>query len=146
MSGTARWSGAAVRRPSVSSPWGPDAVRVRARLGGPVLEGLPGALLDEPQVTESTVKIQDGEGRLTVGALTVEVDAEGQVRFLRTADGTELLAGRAHFWWPGPRLYTPIGAAATAWSSASPRTRARSCTASASTSTGCSTRRARSWT
>lgn len=106
--GALEWSG---RQETVRiEPWGPDAVRVRARLGGAVLEGLPGALLDEPQVTESTVKIQDGEGRLTVGALTVEVDAEGQVRFLRTADGTELLAEeRAHFWWPGPRLYTPTG-------------------------------------
>ena len=65
-------------------PWGPDAVRVRARLGGPVLDGLPGALLDEPPATESTVKIDDAEGQLTVGALTVHVDAEGQIRFLRT--------------------------------------------------------------
>ena len=41
---------------------------MRARLGGPILEGLPGALLDEPPATESTVKIGDGEGQLTVGA------------------------------------------------------------------------------
>lgn len=55
--GALEWSG---RQETVRiEPWGPDAVRVRARLGGPVLEGLPGALLDEPQVTESTVKIQD---------------------------------------------------------------------------------------
>ena len=33
------------------------------------------------------VKIEDGQGRLTVGALTVEVNAEGLVRFLRTDDG-----------------------------------------------------------
>ena len=91
-------------------PWGPDAVRVRARLGGPILRGLPGALLDEPPATESTVKIGDDEGQLTVGALTVEVNAEGLVRFLRTDDRTEILAEeRAHFWWPGSRLYTPVG-------------------------------------
>ncbi|MER6925469.1 family 31 glucosidase, partial [Streptomyces spiralis] len=37
------WSG---RQETVRvEPWGPDAVRVRARLGGPVLDGLPGALL-----------------------------------------------------------------------------------------------------
>ncbi|MFI7641335.1 hypothetical protein [Nonomuraea sp. NPDC049400] len=29
-------------------PWGPDAVRVRATPGGPLLDDLPGALLDAP--------------------------------------------------------------------------------------------------
>ncbi|MET8100513.1 glycoside hydrolase family 31 protein [Streptomyces sp. NPDC005236] len=91
-------------------PWGPDAVRVRARLGGPLLEGLPGALLDEPEDTASTLELRHGEGRLTVGALTVEVSAEGLIRFTRTGDDGELLAEeRAHFWWPGSRLYTPTG-------------------------------------
>ncbi|WP_457809646.1 hypothetical protein, partial [Clavibacter michiganensis] len=83
---------------------------MRARLGGPILDGLPGALLDEPPATESSVKIGDGEAQLTVGALTVHVDAEGLIRFLRTEDSAELLAeARAHFWWPGPRLYTAVG-------------------------------------
>ncbi|WP_326785173.1 glycoside hydrolase family 31 protein [Streptomyces sp. NBC_00151] len=106
--GVLEWSG---RTETVRiEPWGPDAVRVRARLGGPLLEGLPGALLDRPEDTTSTLELSDGEGRLTVGALTVEVSAEGMVRFTRTADGGELLAEeRAHFWWPGSRLYTPTG-------------------------------------
>ncbi|MFJ9156830.1 TIM-barrel domain-containing protein [Streptomyces griseoviridis] len=106
--GALEWSG---RQETVRiEPWGPDAVRVRARLGGPLLENLPGALLDTPPPASSSVKTGAGHGRLTVGALTVEVDAEGQLRFLRTADGSELLAEqRAHFWWPGPRLYTPVG-------------------------------------
>ncbi len=106
--GALEWSG---RQETVRiEPWGPDAVRVRARLGGPVLEDLPGALLPDPPGTGSTVKIEDGAGSLTVGALTVEVGAEGLVRFVRTADGAELLAEeRAHFWWPGPRLYTAVG-------------------------------------
>lgn len=44
--GALEWSG---RQETVRvEPWGPDAVRVRARLGGPILGGLPGALLDEP--------------------------------------------------------------------------------------------------
>ncbi|MGW1886083.1 glycoside hydrolase family 31 protein [Streptomyces sp. NPDC001970] len=92
-------------------PWGPDAVRVRARLGGPVLEGLPGALLEDPQTAPaSTVKIEEVQGQLTVGAITVLVSSEGLIRFVRTDDGTELLTEeRAHFWWPGPRLYTPTG-------------------------------------
>ncbi|GAQ65141.1 glycoside hydrolase family 31 protein [Streptomyces scabiei] len=106
--GALEWSG---RQETLRiEPWGPDAVRVRARLGGPVLDGLPGALLDEAESTGSTVKIEDGLGRLIVGALTVEVDAEGLVRYTRTADGSELLSeARAHFWWPGSRLYTAVG-------------------------------------
>jgi alpha-D-xyloside xylohydrolase len=63
--GALEWSG---RQETVRvEPWGPDAVRVRARLGGPVLEGLPGALLDEAPATEASVKIEDGRGQLTVG-------------------------------------------------------------------------------
>ncbi|MET7429204.1 MULTISPECIES: glycoside hydrolase family 3 C-terminal domain-containing protein [Streptomyces] len=106
--GALEWSG---RQETVRiEPWGPDAVRVRARLGGPVLEGLPGALLDAPAAQDETVGISAGEARLTVGALTVEVTAEGMIRLLRTDDRTELLAEeRAHFWWPGPRLYTAVG-------------------------------------
>ncbi len=56
--GALEWSG---RQETVRvEPWGPDAVRVRARLGGPVLEGVPGALLDDPPSTESTVKVEGG--------------------------------------------------------------------------------------
>jgi alpha-D-xyloside xylohydrolase len=92
-------------------PWGPDAVRVRARLGGPVLEGLPGALLEgPPDAGPGAVKIRAGRATLTCGAITVEVSVEGELRFLRTDSGEELLAEeRAHFWWPGPRLYTATG-------------------------------------
>ncbi|MGW7216475.1 hypothetical protein ACWGI7_29010, partial [Streptomyces collinus] len=63
--GALEWSG---RQETLRiEPWGPDAVRVRARLGGPVLEGLPGALLDEAPATTATVKTEDGRGQLTVG-------------------------------------------------------------------------------
>lgn len=83
---------------------------MRARLGGPVLDGLPGALLDPPPAQDATVGIGAGAARLTVGALTVEVSAEGMLRFLRTEDRTELLAEEpAHFWWPGSRLHTAVG-------------------------------------
>ncbi|MEU8971583.1 TIM-barrel domain-containing protein [Streptomyces monashensis] len=106
--GALEWSG---RQETVRiEPWGPDAVRVRARLGGPVLQGLPGALLDSPPAAEATLTAGAAEGTVTVGALTVEVSAEGMLRFLRTDDRGELLAEeRAHFWWPGPRLYTAVG-------------------------------------
>lgn len=91
--------------------WGPDAIRVRARLGGPLLGDLPGALLDEPPAAPSVaVKIEDGHALLVNGAITATVDSEGMVRFLRTDSGEELLAEeRAHFWWPGPRLRTATG-------------------------------------
>lgn len=106
--------------------WGPDAVRVRASPGGPLADGLPGALLDRPPagaVPRVTVAADGDSAVLVNGALTVRIDAHGAGRltpelpsgagsltFLRTADGGELLAEEpAHFWWPGPRLYTATG-------------------------------------
>ncbi|MDT0341091.1 glycoside hydrolase family 31 protein [Streptomyces litchfieldiae] len=107
--GALEWSG---RQETLRiEPWGPDALRVRARLGGPVLADLPGALLEgPPDPGPVAVKIEDGRATLTCGAITAEVSAEGQIRFVRTDGGEELLAEeRAHFWWPGPRLYTSMG-------------------------------------
>ncbi|MBL1068179.1 TIM-barrel domain-containing protein [Streptomyces sp. 7-21] len=108
-------------------PWGPDAVRVRAILGE-VRDDIPGALLDRPDPGGARVTIPDLTGlrvfrnglgsptdplppaTLVNGRLTAEVTPEGQVRFLRTEDGRELLAERkAHFWWPGSRVHTPVG-------------------------------------
>ncbi|NYI07680.1 glycoside hydrolase family 31 protein [Allostreptomyces psammosilenae] len=108
-------------------PWGPDAVRVRAAMG-PLRDDIPGALLDRP-ADKAVIEIPDGSesptaaaglgapdavagapARLVNGALTVEVSPNGLLRFLRTADGGELLAERpAHFWWPGPRVHTATG-------------------------------------
>lgn len=88
--GALEWSG---RQETLRvEPWGPDAIRVRARLGGPVLADLPGALAgsDAPKAPHG-IEIEDGRGRLTVGAIAAEVSAGGQVRFVRTADGTDLL-------------------------------------------------------
>ncbi|MFH8930075.1 TIM-barrel domain-containing protein [Streptomyces pristinaespiralis] len=106
--GALEWSG---RQETVRiEPWGPDAVRVRARLGGPLLDGLPGALADDPPGSSFAVKTEQGAGVLVNGAMTASIDAEGLLRFTRTEDGRELLAEeRAHFWWPGSRLYTPNG-------------------------------------
>jgi alpha-D-xyloside xylohydrolase len=90
--------------------WGPDAVRVRTALGGPVRDDLPGALLDPPPPSEPAVKVADDRAVLTNGDLTVEVTVDGRIRFARTADGAELLAEEpAHFWWPGARSYTATG-------------------------------------
>ncbi|NGO71683.1 glycoside hydrolase family 31 protein [Streptomyces sp. SB3404] len=91
-------------------PWGPDALRVRARLGGPLLPDLPGALQEPPPAARGTVRYADGRATIANGAIRAELDAKGLLRFVRTDDGGELLAEeRAHFWWPGSRLYTATG-------------------------------------
>ena len=104
-------------------PWGRDSVRVRATPGGPLLTDLPGALLDRPEPTGAVITVAGGTATLTNGAITVRLDgsapgatdpqlhpADGRLTFLRTADGSELLAEQPqHFWWPGPRLYTATG-------------------------------------
>ncbi len=104
-------------------PWGPDGIRVRAGIG-PVLDGLPGALAGEPGAHQ--VRLDGaygavspggayGAARLVNGRLTAELAMGGDhgqamLRFVSTATGTELLAERPlHFWWPGPRLFTPAG-------------------------------------
>ncbi|MGY0489805.1 glycoside hydrolase family 31 protein [Streptomyces sp. WG-D5] len=107
-------------------PWGEHSVRVRAALMPP-RDDIPGALLDRP-ATEAEITIPDLTGltvfknglgsptdpvppaRLVNGRITVELTVDGLLRFVRTADGRELLAERpAHFWWPGSRAYTPLG-------------------------------------
>lgn len=105
--------------------WGADAVRVRAIAGGDLLDGLPGALLPEgPAVPgEPVITVGEHTAEIVNGALTVRIDAgtdgrltpdlpaaAGRLTFLRTADGSELLAEEPpHFWWPGPRLHTATG-------------------------------------
>ncbi|MDA2803436.1 glycoside hydrolase family 31 protein [Nocardiopsis suaedae] len=88
--------------------WGRDAVRVRAGLYG-LTDGLPGALGPRPDHDAKTV-VADDRAVLSNGAVTVEVDAAGMLRFLRGGTGEELFAEeRAHFWWPGPRAFTSTG-------------------------------------
>ncbi len=105
--------------------WGPDAVRVRATPGGPLLDDLPGALLDVPPggAKPPRISIAEHDATLVNGAITVRIDAgtegrltpelapgAGRLSFVRTDDGVELLAEQpAHFWWPGPRLATAAG-------------------------------------
>jgi len=97
-------------------PWGPDAVRVRATIG-PVLDGLPGALMDPPESPDARIKIENGSARLFNGAITVEIGQDpeasqhqAKLRFADAVTGEELLAEEPlHFWWPGPRLFSPTG-------------------------------------
>jgi alpha-D-xyloside xylohydrolase len=94
-------------------PWGANSLRVRSKVGGPILEGLPGALLDPPDVavaSEATIEITDRGAMVVNGEITARVSLTGRVTFLSTEDGSELLAEQdAHFWWPGPRLRTAHG-------------------------------------
>ena len=92
-------------------PWGPDAFRVRCALG-PVRDDIPGALDGQPAAGPG----QRTETSLVNGQITAELNAghndHGQalLTFTRTGTGEELLAERPiHFWWPGPRSFTPAG-------------------------------------
>jgi alpha-D-xyloside xylohydrolase len=97
-------------------PWGPDAIRVRCSLG-PVIDGLPGALAERPadHGRSATAEITATTARLINGQVTADLTPgaeHGQaiLTFTRTDTGAELLAERpAHWWWPGPRLFTPVG-------------------------------------
>ena len=96
-------------------PWGRDSIRVRAGLG-PLRHDLSGALLERPagELRPDGCRVElerpGGGARLVSGALGAEVSADGEIRFTSTRDGGELLAEqRAHFWWPGPRLFAATG-------------------------------------
>ncbi|MBE1491871.1 glycoside hydrolase family 31 protein [Plantactinospora soyae] len=95
--------------------WGADSVRVRVGQHR-VIPDLPGALLS-PKPTDTVVTTANDRGRLVNGGLTVvverreeEAEVEARIRFERTDTGEELLAEqRAHFWWPGARLFLSQG-------------------------------------
>ena len=95
-------------------PWGPDAIRVRCCLGA-IRDELPGALAGEPARPQAGLELARGATRLVNGQISVELTAEGEhgqaeLAFVHTGTGEELLAERPmHWWWPGPRLFTPAG-------------------------------------
>ena len=94
-------------------PWGADSLRVRVGRHA-IRDDIPGALLP-PKPVSADVTVGERRGSVVNGAITgiVEVldtdtGTEAKVRFLRTGTGEELLAEeRAHFWWPGARLFMP---------------------------------------
>ncbi|ASO19056.1 alpha-D-xyloside xylohydrolase [Actinoalloteichus hoggarensis] len=89
-------------------PWGADSVRVR--VGHTVLNpDLPGALGERPPA-DAEYKIDAESASMINGAIRVDVDGRGRLRFLRTDTEEELLAEEPiHFWWPGPRLFSGVG-------------------------------------
>jgi alpha-D-xyloside xylohydrolase len=96
-------------------PWGPDAFRVRCA-AGPVRDDIPGALSARPENERPDTTASTTGTRMVNGQITAELNTEpndhGQamLRFTRTATGEELLAEHPiHFWWPGPRLFSPAG-------------------------------------
>jgi alpha-D-xyloside xylohydrolase len=88
--------------------WGVDSVRVRvARL---VIAEMDGALVDPPGHADVTVTTGSPTSSLVNGKLRVELSESGELRFSRETDGSELLSEMpAHFAWPGPRLFSPVG-------------------------------------
>src|SRR6185312_10178616 len=70
-------------------PWGPGSLRVRGTVWEEIRDDVPGALLPAEPVPV-TVEIGADAARITNGALTAEVSASGQLRFLR-ASGVELI-------------------------------------------------------
>lgn len=87
--------------------WGAHSIRVRAGQGA-IVDGLPGALIAPPP---SSVAGATSEGAVLVhGKLRAEVTSDGMVSFWRSDRDHELLSEqKAHFWWPGPRLFAPSG-------------------------------------
>src|SRR5436305_3823324 len=96
-------------------PWGAHAVRVRASADVIDTE-LAWALDLPPEASGARATVDaDGTARLVNGRITVEADADGRLRFLRSAasdDGTarELLAEkRPYTAYPGPRVQAARG-------------------------------------
>lgn len=96
-------------------PWGADSLRVRVGQHR-IVDDVPGALV-APKPQQVTITADERTGRISVGALTAVVEVQDTdtgpdalLRFERTDTGAELLTEqRAHFWWPGARLYQPTG-------------------------------------
>jgi len=94
-------------------PWGADSLRVRAGRHR-ILDDVPGALLPA-KPSAATASVGGRTGRVVNGALTAIVEIadtdtgiDAQLKFVRTDTGEELLSEqRAHFWWPGARLFMP---------------------------------------
>ena len=94
-------------------PWGAGSLRVRSGRHA-IRNDIPGALMP-PKPVAAEVVADERRGAIVNGAITgivelVDTDTgiDAALRFVRTSTGEELLAEeRAHFWWPGARLFMP---------------------------------------
>jgi alpha-D-xyloside xylohydrolase len=90
-------------------PWGASSLRVRGTVWQDIRDDQPGALLP-PAPSRADVEVSQHLARITNGAITAEISESGRLRFLRTADGRELLAEVVpHFSAPPARRYVPAG-------------------------------------
>ena len=87
--------------------WGEDSIRVRAGQAQ-IADELPGALFATRPVPSAGAT---GEGAALVnGRLKAQISRDGLVSFWRSDQERELLGEqKAHFWWPGPRLFIANG-------------------------------------
>src|SRR5579863_6788563 len=91
-------------------PWAADSLRVRGTLWPEIRDDLPGALLPAAPSGGARAEVTADGARLVNGQLTAEVTVDGRIRFVRTSDGTELLAEVVpHFTGPLQRRYAPTG-------------------------------------
>ncbi|MDJ1006355.1 MAG: glycoside hydrolase family 31 protein [Paracoccaceae bacterium] len=99
-------------------PWGPDALRLRARPGLEVAEPHVSALLP-PAAATPEIEVADTKARIANGRIAAElrirrrlgaeVPYEPVIRYVRTDTGEELLAEeRSHFAGPSPRTFKPL--------------------------------------
>ncbi len=72
-------------------PWGRNSLRVRGTVWQHIRDDQPGALLP-PAPSRAELEISEGLARITNGGVTAEISESGRLRFLRAADGRELLA------------------------------------------------------
>ena len=87
--------------------WGEDSIRVRASRTE-IAQDLPGALAATRPAPSAGAA---GDGTTLVnGKLRAQISSDGMVSFSRSDQERELLSEqKAHFWWPGPRLFLGNG-------------------------------------
>ena len=124
--------------------WGEDSIRVRASQTQ-ILGELPGALATTCPAP-STGATSDG-ATLVNGKLRAQISSDGLISFSASDEDGELLSEqKAHFWWPGPRVFLANGNGHYRIEQRFKAYEGRSSTVSANISTVSSTKRDSLWT
>lgn len=74
--------------------WGRDSLRVRATVNRQVRDDLFSVLLPQP-TGETRITLDEQGARITNGALTASISAQGFIRFLHSENGEEVLSEQA---------------------------------------------------